>query len=200
MNHGARAEETIAAVQRDLDAWRNAPCTECGKRLCGHQALFCRLLGRGDRLLCWPCLARAEGQEPPGLRDHLVEHLRRRDCYWAGWRRSNREEGLAEDALPSCVYPDGAPAAAPSPDLLAPPAAAEARPTAAAAWDAGALGCGDLVLELRMRLKQLDPGAILHVRATDPGAAEDLPAWCRLTGNPLAAAIPPDYWIRRKES
>jgi tRNA 2-thiouridine synthesizing protein A len=71
-------------------------------------------------------------------------------------------------------------------------------PEANARWDAGDMGCGDLVLELRMRLKSLEPGQVLELIATDPGAPEDLPAWCRLTGNPLVSVTPPTYWIARK--
>jgi tRNA 2-thiouridine synthesizing protein A len=62
------------------------------------------------------------------------------------------------------------------------------------------MGCGDLVLELRLRLARLAPGAELRVRAIDPGAPEDIPAWCRLTGHALVEANPPLYRIRRKES
>ena len=36
-------------------------------------------------------------------------------------------------------------------------------------WDAGALGCGELVLELRNRMRAM-PGGVLKVIATDPGA------------------------------
>ncbi|MDX1999271.1 MAG: sulfurtransferase TusA family protein [Thermoanaerobaculia bacterium] len=69
---------------------------------------------------------------------------------------------------------------------------------AAAEWDAGELGCGDLVLELRLRIAELDSGQILHLQARDLGAPEDLPAWCRVTGHGLVRATPPDYWIRKK--
>ncbi len=67
-------------------------------------------------------------------------------------------------------------------------------------WNAGDLGCGDLVLRLRFKLKAMQPGQVIKVRATDPGAPMDLPAWCRLTGDPLvhqdvAAKL---YYIRRK--
>jgi len=72
-------------------------------------------------------------------------------------------------------------------------------PIAAAEWDAGDLACGDLVLELRTRLMGIEPAAILKVRATDPGAPEDLPAWARLTGNTIVRASHPLYWIRRRE-
>ena len=67
-------------------------------------------------------------------------------------------------------------------------------------WDAGDLGCGELVLELRFRIEQLEPGALLRLVAVDPGARADLPAWCRLTGHALVAADHPVYLIRRKES
>jgi tRNA 2-thiouridine synthesizing protein A len=71
-------------------------------------------------------------------------------------------------------------------------------PTPDAEWDAGDLGCGDLVLALRLRLKELPAGAVLAVRATDPAAPEDLPAWCGLTGHTLVAADHPRYLICRK--
>ena len=67
-------------------------------------------------------------------------------------------------------------------------------------WDAGDLGCVELVLELRFRVEQLEPGALLRLVAVDPGARADLPAWCRLTGHALVAADHPVYLIRRKES
>jgi tRNA 2-thiouridine synthesizing protein A len=66
-------------------------------------------------------------------------------------------------------------------------------------WDAGDMGCGELVLELRMRLKALRPGRLLKLTARDPGAPEDLPAWCRLTGHHLTYIDHPIYVIRRKE-
>ena len=72
-------------------------------------------------------------------------------------------------------------------------------PTAAAArWDAGDLGCGELVLELKLRLKALEPGQLFHLTARDSGAPEDLPAWCRLTGHRLVRQSAPDYWIERR--
>lgn len=69
-----------------------------------------------------------------------------------------------------------------------------------ASFDAGDMGCGDLVLELRLRLAPMRAGEVLHVVARDPGAPEDLPAWCGLTGHTLMQARHPDYWIRRKET
>jgi tRNA 2-thiouridine synthesizing protein A len=65
-------------------------------------------------------------------------------------------------------------------------------------WDAGEMGCGELVVELRARLRALPAGATLRLRALDAGAPEDIPAWCSLTGNALVSAVPPTYWIQRK--
>ncbi len=66
-------------------------------------------------------------------------------------------------------------------------------------WDAGDTACGDLVLQLKMRLSAMRPGEILKLTARDPGAPADLPAWCRLTGHRLLRAEHPDYWLERKE-
>ncbi|MSU63625.1 MAG: sulfurtransferase TusA family protein [Pedosphaera sp.] len=61
------------------------------------------------------------------------------------------------------------------------------------------MACGELVLQLRLRLMALSPGEIFQLCARDPGAPQDLPAWCRLTGHRLVRAEPPTYWIQRKE-
>jgi len=66
-------------------------------------------------------------------------------------------------------------------------------------WDAGNTGCGELLIELRSRLKNLAPGELLQLVARDPGAQEDLPAWCNLTGHKLLKAEHPLYVIQRKD-
>ena len=73
-------------------------------------------------------------------------------------------------------------------------------PEADVEWNAGDLGCGDLVLELMMRMKTMAPGQLLKLVALDPGAPADIPAWCRMTGHTLVSTTPPVYLIRRKES
>jgi tRNA 2-thiouridine synthesizing protein A len=65
-------------------------------------------------------------------------------------------------------------------------------------WNAGDLGCGDLVLELMTRMRAMPPGQVLRLVALDPGAPADIPAWCRMTGHTLLAQHPPEYLIRRK--
>ena len=67
-------------------------------------------------------------------------------------------------------------------------------------WDAGELGCGELVLELRVRLSRMQPGRVMKLVALDPGAPADMPAWCRMTGHTLVSSQHPVYLIRRKES
>ena len=67
-------------------------------------------------------------------------------------------------------------------------------------WDAGDMGCGELVFALMIRLRAMRPRQVLKLTATDRGAPHDLPAWCRLTGNRLVRAEPPHYFIERKES
>lgn len=69
-----------------------------------------------------------------------------------------------------------------------------------AGWDAGDMGCGELVIQLRIRMRELRAGEEFRLIARDPGAREDIPAWCRLTGNELVAADHPAYLIRRKRS
>jgi tRNA 2-thiouridine synthesizing protein A len=68
----------------------------------------------------------------------------------------------------------------------------------ACSWDAGDLGCGELVLALRGHLAGLEAGSLLELVATDAGVAEDLPSWCRLTGHQLVRADHPVYLIRRR--
>jgi tRNA 2-thiouridine synthesizing protein A len=65
-------------------------------------------------------------------------------------------------------------------------------------WDAGDLGCGELVLELKWRLDRMRPGQIIKLVALDPGAPADMPAWCRMTGHTLLHLEPPVYLIERR--
>lgn len=67
-----------------------------------------------------------------------------------------------------------------------------------ARWDAGEMGCGQLVFELSRRVNQMNPGETLEVVAHDPGARVDLPAWCRMTGHTLVSSDHPVYVIQRK--
>jgi tRNA 2-thiouridine synthesizing protein A len=65
-------------------------------------------------------------------------------------------------------------------------------------WDAGDLGCGQLISELKARLDRLAPGAEFELTTHDAGAPADIPAWCRMTGHTLVSGKHPVYVIRRK--
>jgi tRNA 2-thiouridine synthesizing protein A len=68
-----------------------------------------------------------------------------------------------------------------------------------AEWDAGDMGCGHLLIQLRKRLSAM-PGGTLKLISRDPGSPEDIPTWCRLTQNTLLAHHAPSrtYWIRSR--
>ena len=72
-------------------------------------------------------------------------------------------------------------------------------PPIVAEWNAGEMGCGELLVELFMRLNPIVPGGHFRLTALDPGAVEDIPAWCRMTGHRLVLAAHPVYVIRRKD-
>jgi len=39
------------------------------------------------------------------------------------------------------------------------------------------------VIKTQDKIKELQPGDILEVTCTDPGAINDIPAWCRINGH-----------------
>lgn len=65
-------------------------------------------------------------------------------------------------------------------------------------WDAGDLGCGELLMQLKKKLALLAPGSEFKLIASDPGAIEDIPAWVNLTGNILISSNHPEYIIVAK--
>jgi tRNA 2-thiouridine synthesizing protein A len=67
-------------------------------------------------------------------------------------------------------------------------------------WDAGHMGCGELVMILSSRLKKMEPQQVLSLIAHDAGAIEDIPAWCNLTGHRLLSANHPQYLIQRRSN
>ncbi len=49
--------------------------------------------------------------------------------------------------------------------------------------DAKRLLCPMPVIRTQDRIKSLSPGDVLEVVCTDPGALNDVPAWCRINGH-----------------
>jgi tRNA 2-thiouridine synthesizing protein A len=54
-------------------------------------------------------------------------------------------------------------------------------------YDATGLLCPLPVLRANRKLRELPVGGLLTVRATDPAAEQDFPAYCRQTGHELVS-------------
>lgn len=64
--------------------------------------------------------------------------------------------------------------------------------------DTSGLICPLPVLRARKALRDMDPGAILEVRATDPASVRDFPAFCDAAGYTLIdAEVRDDIFIFR---
>ena len=199
----SREDPQTVALLTDLLRMQGSRCKECSASLCGHETLMCLVAGYKDSPRCLSCLSRLMGRVPEEVRDHLLGYILNRPCRHAGWLWANREEGTEPAALPICLWPPAVIArteAQPVRTTLGSTDRPVPNPVPEADWDAGNMGCGELVMGLRMLLQPMKPGQILQLTATDAGVPEDLPAWCRLTGHKLIAAHHPEYWIQRKES
>jgi len=57
-------------------------------------------------------------------------------------------------------------------------------------FDGGDLDCGNgLLLLIRKHIDPLDRGQLLEILSAESSVREDLPAWCRLTGNELVSLV-----------
>jgi tRNA 2-thiouridine synthesizing protein A len=180
-------------------------CNGCGAEICGRQQVISRILGGKDRVSCLECLGTALGASPEQLCDLVGKYLAGRQCYRDDWRAasvcdSDGQAACCPSRLEQSPVPpawcrtqpsedDEPDAELPTPDLVV---------------DAEEAGCGDLMVLLMRSIRKLDAGDVLRFTARDPGAAADIPSWCRLTGHPLLAGpVDPEgatYYIRRKLS
>ena len=55
--------------------------------------------------------------------------------------------------------------------------------------DARRMFCPMPVIRTQDKIKQLHPGDILEVTCTDPGALNDIPAWCRINGHKVLETL-----------
>lgn len=196
---------TAASLVADLSRLAGAGCPACGLPLCGHAILISIVAGLKSEPRCTECLAAVLGREPQSLRQHAVSYIRHRDCYLGAWQWASAREVDCPTAAAGVSDGEGATTAGAA-DVAAAGQALLVKMTAEwaeastydAEWDAGEMGCGDLVLELRRRLQAMQPGQVLRVVARDLGAPEDLPAWCAMTGHRLMFARHPDYAIERR--
>lgn len=177
----------------DLERRRAHACAACGRALCAHAYVLNVALGYKGAPRCADCLAAAHDKPRAEFLEHLLGWVEARPCYATGWSWAGKEEGFGGQRRPPCLW--GAESAA----AAAPPGTGrQAGPVPHdAEWDAGDMGCGDLILELRRKMSVLSRGQVLRLTATDRGAPTDLPAWCRLTGNRLAGQVHPRYWIEK---
>jgi tRNA 2-thiouridine synthesizing protein A len=178
-----------ALPKRELQTLLGGCCRDCGVRYSAREAVFTIFLGLKNAPRCLPCTSKRLERPLDELWAELLACIRRRDCYLQAWREAERIDGVAGSAI-SCSTS--------LPRTEAAPATAGNELPAAADWDAGDMACGELVMQLRIRMAQRSAGEILRVTAHDPAAPEDLPAWCRLCGHTLVAMNHPYYWIRRK--
>ncbi|HTF88659.1 MAG TPA: OsmC family protein [Planctomycetota bacterium] len=79
----------------------------------------------------------------------------------------------------------------------------ESNPRADAVCEGGDLDCGSgLLLIIREAFEPLAPGGVLEIRSSEISVKEDLPAWCRMVGHALLAAVPSQgrsisYFVRK---
>lgn len=62
--------------------------------------------------------------------------------------------------------------------------------------DARRLLCPMPVIRAQNKVAELQPGDILSVICTDPGAENDVPAWCRINGHKVCAIHKQDNELR----
>lgn len=177
-------------------------CAACGKSVCGRQQVICKVLGGERDLLCLECLAGSLGSEPEKLCSLVGSYLARRECYRRDWQSAAMcsDDGQAP-CCPSRLEHAVEPPSWYRRDVFE---RTEPRdlPAADLAVDAEEAGCGDLMVLLLRSIRQVQPGQVLSLTARDPGAAADIPSWCRLTGHTLLARGGEDdvtYFIQRKE-
>ncbi|WP_394234332.1 sulfurtransferase TusA family protein [Niallia oryzisoli] len=68
-------------------------------------------------------------------------------------------------------------------------------------YDAGPTGCGELIMNLFLTMRKMSKGDMIEVISYDPGAREDIPAWCRLQNHILLKRVDDGntshYYIRK---
>jgi tRNA 2-thiouridine synthesizing protein A len=182
--------QTAEALIRQMAQLQGCPCPECSGPLNAHEVLMSIAMGCRNSPRCLPCLAGTFARDVAFLRPLLMDYVQQRECYRIAlqWANEHAEAGITSHSGEPLAVPTASQTHRPTPDTVA-----------NVEWDAGDMSCGDLVLELRLRLQAMGPGDTLKLCARDSGAPQDIPAWCRLTGHTLLQAQHPTYWIKRKE-
>jgi tRNA 2-thiouridine synthesizing protein A len=76
-------------------------------------------------------------------------------------------------------------------------------PVAQAVLDAPGTACAYLTPLIKDHMAPLKSGQVLEVRSDDPASRNGVPAWSRMTGNPLIASTQDDqhntrFFLRKK--
>ncbi len=72
-----------------------------------------------------------------------------------------------------------------TPNIPELPSIAESRHT----LDARRLLCPMPVIRTQDKVKTLQPGDVLAITCTDPGALSDIPAWCEISGHSVIETV-----------
>ena len=76
-------------------------------------------------------------------------------------------------------------------------------PSADQTLDCKGMLCPLPVVKVSKAIKEIDPGKILLLLATDPGSRPDMAAWTKRTGNPLVHEDQDGevfrFWIQKSE-
>lgn len=191
-----------ATVLAELEKNVDTRCPACGTPLCGHDVVLSLVCGYKAAPRCLSCAAGDMGLAAADLAERAWIYVRGRECFLAGWTAASRREEVAAEGIPSCFevrlreIDEDPHEHGHSSERRERFAAGELFPDET--WDAGELACGELLLELRRRLRTGPAGRTFALRALDSSAPEDIPAWCGLTGHTLLRAEHPRYWIRAK--
>ena len=175
--------ERTLKLLADLQGLRGRLCKRCESELCHHEALLSLSMGFKNAPLCCSCLAAELEREPVQMRDELWSFIVHRPCHRAGWAWANREEGYDPADLPGCLWPS--------------PRKASERPHGTETVEkVGRVMRKRNLGRRRYGVRGSRAGAALALapdetppdiadHGDDPGAREDIPAWCRLTGHAL---------------
>ena len=209
-------EQDAERLIQQMQSSRGKRCPETGIAIGAHEHLLCIVYGYAEEPMSWPALVKRVGGDKAKLCGEAWAYMQARDCFRKAWEWANEQEPdasllrLVKNSSSSDVT------VTVKPSSLSGVTGSDRAPeeqvgqgqrqdgqdpyqiTVARDWDAQDMGCGDLLLELRTRLAELEPGEVLRIRATDLGAPEDIPAWCGLVGHSLLAAKHPLYWIQRR--
>jgi tRNA 2-thiouridine synthesizing protein A len=201
------ATRETAGLRQTLKRLRGRACADCRGPLCDHLLLCATALGLKDAPRCPACAARGLSRSLETVRDDLARWLRTKDCYAQVWLEADDRFCTAPCAWAGllCVSESGEGLGAEEEfdtektvETGKGLQAEQPFEIPAILHDFGDMACGELVLELRRRMRDLPAGTTLRVIATDRAAPQDIPSWARLCGHTLLAAHPPHYDLRKR--